>query len=356
MPILDIAQQARLQNIGCIRIGDTIEGTTQKGTKYRRPCKIDTFRITSPQKEIVEQAAQLFGGTVDTFPGPKGHPEWEVTTDRKELPVMVPPQEIDPNYELYQGRARSRFCNGLEEKIRSHPCLCRRWDNHSHDYYQGVCKLCGIPQNWKGEPHEHDFANEGLCSVCGASRLCKPTTRVSLMIPGIRNIGVFKLESHGYNFAVEMPAIAPILRQINKPVSATLGMRFESRPRIVAANGREKIEVRDFTVPTLTFRWMDPTMMYSDGPSIEGFGSAGIEAPVFRPLAAGEPAATTPAIPSRDDVVGWISEAETMKDLEELWGVANEAKVVDPDLRARFTHRKAQLERDIQVVDAVIVD
>ena len=81
MPIL--ALQKRARELGRIRIG-------QKGAKGQ-PQKLDRFRLTSPSKHVIEKVAELYGGTVQEWTPAGGAQQWEVITDARRLPIMVPP-------------------------------------------------------------------------------------------------------------------------------------------------------------------------------------------------------------------------------------------------------------------------
>ncbi len=164
MPIADL--QRRLTQIGVIRLGNKVltGGVDRNGNPKSRPAKLDTFRMTSPSQTLIEAVAAEYGGTVQPWAGPSG-PEFEVITTVRELPVLVPPQRIDPNYEAWGPGFRSRLCVGVRERLRNGPCLCRLGSNgHVHDFVAGLCE-------------------------CGASRDCKPTVRVSVMRRKIPSIG-----------------------------------------------------------------------------------------------------------------------------------------------------------------------
>jgi hypothetical protein len=81
------------------------------------------LRFTSPSKPLIEAVAAAYGGEVQPWQAPTG-PQWEVITGAKEIPVLVPPQRIDPNMEHWGNGYRDRLCDGETELIRKAPCLC----------------------------------------------------------------------------------------------------------------------------------------------------------------------------------------------------------------------------------------
>jgi hypothetical protein len=191
VPIKELQQ--RLTQVGVIRLGE------QRMSKNNKPypAKLDTFRVTSPSKELVEAVAALYGGQVTAWPDGPGGGQWQVTTKATEIPVHVLPQKIDPNYELWGNGFRSRLCDGETERIRNAPCFC-------------------------AVDRAETEANGGTW-VRDARRHCKPTTRVSVMLSDVPSLGTFKLESHGWNAAAELPTLAmALLNQVHQPVPAIL--------------------------------------------------------------------------------------------------------------------------------------
>jgi hypothetical protein len=87
--------------------------------------KLDAYRLTSPSRELIEQAAQLYGGEVTSWQSPVG-PEWQCYTTSEELPVLVMPgYSLQQTYELWEGMTkRTRKCDGVEDDVSGGPCIC----------------------------------------------------------------------------------------------------------------------------------------------------------------------------------------------------------------------------------------
>jgi len=356
MPIIDA--QRRHATVGAIRMGCRVATTykDKNGNPIMIPKKLDRFRITSPKKPLIEQVAERFGGEVNSWSGHYG-PEWEVIISSEKLPVLVPRQKIDPNYEYWSGKAKSRLCDGGTERTRNQPCLCKQPNNHAHKFYKGVCSLCGLDQAWSGPDHEHDFDVAGKCSVCGCGRICKPTTRLSLMIHGVSGLGYFKLESHGFNAAMELPAFAGVVGNLpdSEPLPAVLSMRFEERVRMVFVKGREVLQTFKFFVPDLDCFTLQPRDLYSASYQLAASSRAGIESPIFRGLAleVAEAKSAEPALPTRDDVLGWVESADSLDELREVWSLANQSKLIDQVVKDAVERRHVQLS---EIVDAEIIE
>lgn len=376
MPIIDL--QRRLLRTGAIRLGNKIVKKDssgrpvldRKGHPVMYPNKLDTFRITSPHREVCDAVAERFGGQVLPWRGPKG-PEWEVITTRVELPVLVPQQVIDPNFEFWGNKVKVRLCDGATERIRGVPCLCQRWDDHEHRFSRGRCVFCGLDQRWRGEPHDHEF-DMGECVVCGRGRLCKPTTRVNVLIQGIPGIGVFKVESHGINAATELPTLSGMIAATPMPLPALLGMRFEERSRL---NKEGEVETRRFHVPELRFPWATPEIIFADPTRLERAARESLPATSVLQAIAATPEPTTPREPdeatrlTREDVLHLIATARRVEVVRALWPAANAAGCLDEPMRRLLADRAAELTRledqeararrpddATDVVDAEVVD
>lgn len=204
MPILDL--QRRMRQLGEIRIGHVVPtGKTRRdGKPGTRPAKLDKFRFTSPSREILTSVADLYGGVVQPWTPANGGPnEFEVYSQAKRLPVLIPPNDaVSQWYELYAGSKCVRRCDGQTEQKTDKPCMCN--------------------------PDRRD---------------CAITTRVNVMLRDVPALGQWLLVSKGYYAAVTLPPAAELLAQAGGYVAGWLGME-------------EKLVVRDqgptrFMVPTL---------------------------------------------------------------------------------------------------------
>jgi hypothetical protein len=184
MPIIDL--QRRLVEVGRLRMG-------KKGDRGQ-PQKLDTWRLTSRDKTRLEAAATLYGGTVQPWAERDG--EYEVVTATAELPILLlPGQTLSLWYETWSAGGCQRRCDGEREILTDAPCVC---DTESGD------------------------------------RTCKPTTRLSVMLPDVPGLGCWRTESHGYYAAVELSATAAMLER-----ATALGQLLPARLRI---DQRRKVE------------------------------------------------------------------------------------------------------------------
>lgn len=262
MRIRDIQQ--RLQEVGRIRTGAT--APTKNGRK--RPTKLETFRLTSPNKSVLERAAVLWGGNVKAWQPEGGGPkQWELITDTDRLQVAVLPDDrhLSAAYELWNRGGCVRRCDGFTETIKDTPCVC--------------------------DPDDRE---------------CAPTTRLSLVLPDLPGLGVWRLETKSFHAAAELPGAFMLLQQTAQGrLSVPALLRLEQRQK------KRDGQTRQFAVPVL-----DIGITVGDALAI----AAGAAPPPSSSLGDGAPAAieasSTPALPPAppedvETVVAKTVEAET---------------------------------------------
>lgn len=218
------AFQSRMTTVGKIRLG--VYNPEGRG----RPEKLDRFRLTSPDEQLIRAVAEEYGGTPEQWqPQGGGAKQWQVITDARALHVYaVNGQNIDPVYESWAGgRTCVRRCDGVTELIKQEPCLC----------------------NGPDRPAPRD--------------LCKITTRVQVMLQRIPGIGSWLLETHGENAAAELATLGPFIAQAPMAVPGMLRLRPEKRREWNADKG--KFDTKDFFVV-----WLDISAVTSQQVAIGG--------------------------------------------------------------------------------------
>lgn len=181
-------------------MGDTAP-TAKGGT---RPVKLETWRITSPSRALVEDLATKKGGVVEPWESPDG-PQWEVVTDSDSIDVLIPPgpNALTQWYEMWSGGGCQRRCDGQNDQISGGPCRCPA-----------------------------DAAERVELAKTG--KACKPTTRLIVILPDAGDLGSFTVESHGYYAAVELGGTFDLLRMTAPEGSMLRGrLRIDQRSRIV---------------------------------------------------------------------------------------------------------------------------
>lgn len=260
MPIDAFDVQYRYRELGRLRMGE-------KGPKGE-PRKRETWRLTSRIKDLVEHAAELYDGVVKPF----SDDQWEADTKAKELDVLLPPQEMTRSqwFELWSGTGCLRRCDGKQEVISDEPCLCKSENNS----------------------------------------VCAPTTHLLVMLPRIPDIGVWRLVTHGWNAASELPGTVDLLQRIyGSGFLARASLGIEQR-----RSGQGK-QTKRFAVPILRIHHTAEELL-----SIEGGRDAAL--PVHksgRPQLPGARAALPSQVPDWIEAQVVEGETEPVMDRLQAW-------------------------------------
>lgn len=204
------------RELGRIRLGD-------RGAKGQ-PQRLETFRLTSADRFLLDAAAALYGGTPRPWAGKDG--QFELYTETNELPCMVP-GTMSQHYELWSGGGCQRRCDGetvtttANGNLTTSPCVC--------------------------DPDERE---------------CALVSRIPLILPTLPGLGVWRLETHGWYAATELPEVVEMLgrlRQGGTYPQATVAIEQRS----VKRNGKTK----NFPVPVLRIKEALITLLTGEVPT-----------------------------------------------------------------------------------------
>ena len=268
MPILDIQKRAR--ELGRIRLG-------QKGDKGQ-PQKLDRFRLTSSSQPLLEKVAELYGGEVREWTPAGGTQQWEVITDSRRLPIMVPPQPVTQWFEYWTKAGCQHRCDGRHNVLTDDDC-------------------------------DHD-------DPAHIEALKKPTTRLNVILRDVEGIGVWRVETHGWNAAVELPDVAEFLAAAGGYVNGWLAL--EQRTSIDTSGARP--QTRHFAVPIIEID-VTPAQLMAGGGRVQ---APQLEGPVQQAPALA--AASDPFQPFFDR----LPSAGSLDDLSKVWAEAVAARLVGP--------------------------
>jgi len=237
--------QRRLVEVGRIRCGE-------KGPKGE-PRRLGTFRLTSRSRSLVERAARIWGGRPTEWRSPDGD-QWQVVTETTELPVLVPasPSTVSRAYEAWSGAGLLRRCDGTSEFVSGGPCLCRD----------------------------------------GEEMVCVPTTRVSLVLPDLGQVGAWVLVTRSWNALAELGGTEDVLAAARPGALLPGVVRLEQRARVARVDG--KPQTRRFVVPVVT---VDAVALTGELP---GPSPAALSGPA-RPAIEEAPVEPTPEDPAGPD-------------------------------------------------------
>lgn len=299
MPIIDIQKRAR--ELGRIRLGQQQAFTRKDGSTGTKPVKLDRFRLTSASKALLEKVAELYGGDVAEWTPPGGSPQWEVVTGSARLPIMVPPQPVTQWYEFWTRAGCQHRCDGQHNVLTDEPCDLDE-------------KLTVGRQTVN--PHEE--------------ALRRPTTRLNVVLRDVEGIGVWRVETHGWNAAVELPDVAEFLAQAGGYVNGWLAL--EQRTSIGQNERTGAPETRHFMVPIIEIDVTPAQLMAGHGR-------------VAAPALAGGPVTSAPALASAGpDYVAIAAEAATADEIRAIWRQASAAGHMTQGLSDHLVKRAAELE------------
>lgn len=205
--LLDSLIQRPLE-LGRIRMGEK----SQAG----HPVRLKTFRLTSVSKSLLEAAAVKYGGTVRPWPEAPDEGFWQLVTGAAELNVLIPASfgVISQSLELWKGGTCERRCDEKTESISGKPCLC---------------------------------AAEGFT---GAERPCELMTRLRVMMPDLPGLGVWRLDTSGFQAATTLPSTISLLTRLTPGQWVPAVLRAEQRSK-KERQPDGKVQTHRFVVPVL---------------------------------------------------------------------------------------------------------
>lgn len=298
MPILDL--QKRSRELGRIRLGQQQTFRRQDGSTGTKPVKLDRFRLTSASKPLLDKVAELYGGDVAEWTPPGGSPQWEVITSSARLPIMVPPQPVTQWFEFWTRAGCQHRCDGKHNVLTDEPCDLEE-------------QLTVGRQTVN--PH--------------AEALRKPTTRLNVVLRDVEGIGVWRVETHGWNAAVELPDVAEFLAQAGGYVNGWLAL--EQRTSIGQNERTGAPETRHFMVPIIEIDVTPAQLMAGHGR-------------VAAPALAGGPVGSRPALAAAGpDYVAHAAEASDAEQIRQIWRQANAAGHMTAGLNEHLIKRAREL-------------
>lgn len=235
---------------GRIRDGITMTHNAQ-GKAYKRPVPkaVDYWIFTSPDETLIRQLEAAYGGRVEKWNEPKANPpnQWRLITDTDRISVWLPADALDTQWEHWQGRTCERRCDG---------------------------NSC-----WYQSPSGERTQMDCLCaSEEGGSPLCKPRSRLHVMLPAANLAGVWRFDTNSTFFAHEAPAMIGVIQQLAASRSLSRVDLVLTKRRIVSRG-----ETADFVVPTLQIG-DTPEAIVSGAAAISPALTTGIIQPEMREL------------------------------------------------------------------------
>lgn len=196
MKILTIDRQVR--ELGRLRTGYT-DG--------RRPVKSKTWIFTSPSEQFVAAAAELWGGTPERWkPLGNGGEQYRVITNASAIDCLLPEGDnvLTSAYEMWSRGGAQRRCDGVQDKLSGRDCLCAA--EFGEEFYNTAPK----------------------------EQVCKATTRLKVILPGMPDIGTYRVETHSYYATSEIGGTYDLLRNAQPTGVLPVRVSIEQRSRVAA--------------------------------------------------------------------------------------------------------------------------
>jgi hypothetical protein len=206
--IITLQRQAR--ELGRLRMGWSEPYTDKYGREKRKPIKSTKWVLTTPQRAYLDAAVEAWGGQVDEWqPQGNGAKVWRVVTESEAIDAILPPGDpLSQSYEMWSRGGCQRRCDGEVEQLSSKACLCRA-----------------------------EFGDE--FHLQPPEKACRPHTRLNVVLPDMPDLGVWRVETHGFYAANEIAAAVDLIRHAtNGEVAVPIRLRIEPRTRV--AQGKTK--------------------------------------------------------------------------------------------------------------------
>lgn len=211
----------RLPHAGEIRLGE--KKVSRGGKTY--PARLDRFRLTGPEHAI-RSVADVYGGDPRPWDDPDHPGQWEVYSQTDTLHVAVPvdtPDALDAGcYELWARGGRVRRCDGQ------------------------TCTLYRA----EGEGDKARIVTSEAPCMCDPDAppdtICKPTTRLRVILPLIPGIGTWRLSTGSVYAAAELAGSLLVLREGGARGLVPAYLRIAQREQ-----KRHGLPTRRFPVPVL---------------------------------------------------------------------------------------------------------
>ena len=226
MTVAPIGIQRRMMELGVVRFGE-------KGPKGA-PRRLENFRLTSASRRLLEAAAEEYGGQVREWEGAPNEGTFELYTQSDALNILIPPVRSERDgsptypfsqwYELWSGGGCKRRCDGRIEALSGQECMC--------------------------DPD---------------ARECEIVTRIRFILPDLPGIGLWRLNTGGYNAAVELPATMEFLS-----AQADEGKYIRAVLRLEQRSSKKDGTTHRFAVPVIDVPDLRVRDMLPGGAAITG--------------------------------------------------------------------------------------
>lgn len=308
--ILTLQRQAR--ELGRLRAGTFEKPTSGRG----RPSRSKTWILTTHQRAYLDTAAELWGGQVEPWT-PQGSKDsaWRLITEASAIDAILPPGDpLSQSYEMWSRGGCQRRCDGETEQLSGKPCLCRK-----------------------------EFGDE--FHLQPPDQACRPHTRLSVILPDLPDLGVWRLESKGFYAANEIPAAVDLIHHATGgKLAVPVRLRIEPRKRVAAG------QTKNFPVLVVEIRGATAGQILAGQPATVALAGGGQQAAVDggpqRQAIGAAPAASEPQGEhlTPDKVVKLAALVKNVPQLQALWKDAARDGALTDDVKTVLEKRADELK------------
>jgi hypothetical protein len=321
MPGRILTLQRQVRELGRLRAGLSVPSSTPGKL---RPQSSPNWILTSPNRDYIDAAAAIWGGPVDLWqPLGNGPKVWRVITERPRIPAILPPGDpLNQAYEMWSAGGCQRRCDGEIEQRTQQPCLCRA------QFGDDIHLVPSLGPDKKPQR-------------------CQIHTRLSVFLPDLPDIGMWRVETHGYWPSVRITGYVEFIKgQVGTSVMVPIGLGIEPRTKVTDGKTSHYVEIVVSLWNPVTFGEIaaSPQVLAIGGPADDRT----IEAPPERPAIGAAPSnGTGVPEPVAADAVDWLARfaaASTMDELRDLWRQAGGANALDEDTRKAWHAKGMELK------------
>lgn len=307
MPGRIITLQRQVRELGRLRAGLTVPSDKPGGRA--RPSSSKTWIATSLNRTYIEAAAEVWGGQAEEWQPLGNRPkEWRVITDRPVIDAILPPGDpLSQHYEMWSAGGCQRRCDGEREQRADKPCLCRA--EFGDDFHT--------------QPVE---------------RRCRIHTRLSVFLPELPDIGIWRVETHGYWPSVHITGYVETIKAlVGEKVMVPVTMGIDPKSKVADGKTSHYVEIVVALKDRASFGQIlaSPQALAIGGPTDA------------RTIEAGPGRAAIGAAPADErtklDFDAAARAATDVAAVQQLWKEAVAAGAMDEQLAERFKRYAADL-------------
>lgn len=306
MPGRIITMQRQVRELGRLRTGHS-------GPKG--PIRSKTWILTSPQRDCLDTAAEIWGGTVQEWTPLNGDgKQWKLTTEQDSLDALLPPGDpLTQANEMWNKGGAVRRCDGETDSKSRKPCLC----------------LAQFGEEW--------FRQD-------ARSVCRPYSQLNIILPQLPDLGVWRHVTKSYYAAGEIAGMVDLIKaQVG--INAMVPVRIRIDPRKKVAEGR----TTPYPVPVIEIRGATGGQILAGNvPSLAIEGG-----PAQQALTAGPDGAEKL---TEDKVIALAETCKNIAQVQQLWRDAGTDGALTDRVKTVLTAKSAEFKpaaaQDVKPVSA----